>query len=84
MSRRLVLIDWIDASQAGSGWRDIDKVVDQNEPLRVQSVGWVLRRTKACTTLASHISGTGQGVREFVNGDITIPNVAIVRTRRLG
>lgn len=83
MTRRLVLIEWVDASQAGSGWRATDVVAGQNEPLRCRSVGWLLRRTKESTTVAAHVSGDGQEVREFVNGDITIPNCAIVRMRTL-
>lgn len=83
MTRRLVLIEWVDASQAGSGWRSVDVVESQNEPVRCRSVGWLLKRTKVTTTIAAHVSGEGQGIREFVNGDMTIPNSAIVRMRTL-
>lgn len=83
MKRRLVLIEWLDSSSGVDGWRRIDQIEQQIEPLRCHSVGWIVQKTATTTTLVAHISGTGQGVYECGKGDITIPNCAIVRTRKL-
>jgi len=81
----LVLVEWLDA-HSGRGWQTIEQLESAAEPLRCRSVGWLVRRTRECVVIASHISGAEQaeqGATISGQGDMMIPRVAITRIRKL-
>ena len=63
---KLVLVEWLDAITAHSGWKDIDEV-RKNKPPLVKSVGWVVSKSPNHITLCASIVG------KDVDGDVTVP-----------
>lgn len=63
---KLVLVKWIDAITGNHGWRPIEEV-QKGRPCQCETVGWILKQTKAYVTL---VSSLGEG---DCDGDITIP-----------
>jgi len=78
--RDLVKIEWNDAnSPMGGHWQDAEDL--DNKPIRCVSVGFVMREDKHAVTLASHLGGKTE--LHCVNGLMTIPQVCIVKRRKL-
>lgn len=76
--RRLVLIDWIDSHSSHQGWNPIEELEESTAPLPCRSVGWIVSRANGVTTIVPHISG-GDDLKEFGRGELTIPDLAIVK-----
>lgn len=74
----LLLIEWMDsASAAGGGtWKDAEELKEL-APVRLRSVGWVLREDKESVVLVGHIA------ESQCSGDLCIPKKAIVKRRVL-
>lgn len=80
---KLVLVDWLDA-HSGRGWQTVEQLERAAEPLRCQSVGWLLKNTKECAVIVPHISGAGDKRQMLTGcGDLTIPQVAITKITTL-
>lgn len=77
MSGRLVLIEWLDAYSAESGWKTEDVLVAQR-PIKIKSVGYIAADDPMFITLASSIAADGD-----MDGDITIPRGMVVEIRDL-
>jgi len=71
---KLVYIRWLDSNSSRGVWNSPSDILTGEEAMICESVGWLLKRTKATTTVVAHICKTGQ-----VGGDMTIPNKAIVQ-----
>ncbi len=72
---KLVLIEWVDA-HSHDRWVEIEVSVESCETALIRSVGWLLKKTKNCVTIAPHISKVGS-IDSHVSGDMTIPAKAI-------
>lgn len=64
---KLVLVDWVDAISADSGWKTIEKM-KKAVPHPCRSVGWIVNQTKDFVTLVSSLTDDGD-----CDGDILIP-----------
>lgn len=74
---KLVHVIWLDAvSDDKPGWKPRKKIRKQ-KPARIESVGWVLRKTKHHLTLVSSID------KRDCDGDTTIPRGMVLKVRRL-
>ena len=76
---KLVLIEWLDA-HAGRGWQTTENIEAAAAPLVCRSVGWLLKDTKECKLIVSHLGGE-ENAKYFMLGcgDLTIPTCAIVK-----
>ncbi len=84
MSRRLVLVEWIDSHAGPGGWQALDELERNAEPLHCRSVGWLVSSANGMKVLASSISGErNENLRLFARGDIAIPDKAIVKITTL-
>jgi hypothetical protein len=82
-ARRLVLVEWVD-SHSGTGWQPLDEIADAANPVFCRSVGWIVSESNGMKVLVPHISGErNENLRLFGNGDIAIPDKAIVKVTRL-
>lgn len=80
-ARKLLLVSWVDSSSHPDGWKPLDELGDDLEPVYCQSVGWLAGEGEDGIVLVPHISGgPDRGVREYGKGEITIPKRAIVET----
>ena len=73
---RLVVIHWED-SHSGRGWRKLDEISEDCAPLKCRSVGWLIAERNGLVTIASSLSGEGQGLVVCGSGDISIPRKSI-------
>lgn len=81
--RSLVLVEWLD-SHSGNSWQPLDEIEKATGAIHCRSVGWLVAEGKGTKVLVAHISGERNGnVRLYGTGEITIPEKAIVRMRRL-
>jgi hypothetical protein len=63
---KLLLVTWRDACSDDSGWKPLKKITAQ-KPMRVKSVGWLVKRTR------THLTLVGSIVADHCDGDVTIP-----------
>lgn len=81
--RPLLLVEWID-SHAGRGWQPLDEIAANVEPVYCRSVGWLVSKSENATVLVAHVSGErNEDLRQYGQGDIAIPNQAIVKVTRV-
>lgn len=73
---KLLLVTWLDACTDESGWKPLDKIASQ-KPMRVKSVGWLVKRTR------KHLTLVGSIVADHCDGDITIPRGMILSEKEL-
>ncbi len=74
----LVIIDWVDSGTNKRYWANRDDVA-AHSPLECRTVGYLIKDCPTHKTVASSlIEATDE-----VGGCVTIPKVAIVRTRKL-
>ena len=71
-----LLVTWLDACSDDSGWKPLKKVTAQ-KPMRVKSVGWLVKRTRTHLTLVGSIVG------DHCDGDVTIPLGMILSEKEL-
>lgn len=78
---KLVLIEWIDShSHRPAGWRPLEEIEQEGEPLTCRSVGWLLHESKSCKTIVPHVSGEkNEDIVLCGHGEICIPTKAIVK-----
>jgi hypothetical protein len=70
----LIFVEWVD-SHTVTGWKKLS-TLEENEPLRCVSVGWLIHDGEETKVIAPHLSrGSEQG-----NGIMVIPAGAILRT----
>ena len=76
---KLVLVEWVD-SYSGRGWKKLDELVDDCEPLLCRSVGWLASERNGHKVIVPHLSGEhNESVAVYGSGEITIPTSAIRR-----
>jgi hypothetical protein len=73
---KLLLVTWLDACSDDSGWKPLEKITAQ-KPMRVKSVGWLVKRTR------THVTLVGSIVADHCDGDVTIPVGMIVNEKEL-
>ena len=73
---RLLLVTWFDACSDDSGWKPLKKITAQ-KPMRVRSVGWLVKRTR------THLTLVGSIVADHCDGDVTIPLGMILSEKEL-
>lgn len=74
---KLVYIEWLDSSGMHEGiWHMLDDI-KKCKPIKMRSVGWVLRETKSHVVLVSHLAPS-QG-----RGDMAIPKATITKRKSL-
>ena len=73
---KLLLVTWLDACSDDSGWKPLAKITAQ-KPMRVKSVGWLVKRTR------THLTLDGSIVADHCDGDVTIPLGMIQSEREL-
>ena len=73
---KLLLVTWRDACSDDSGWKPLKKIADQ-KPMRVKSVGWLVKRTR------THLTLVGSIVADHCDGDVTIPLGMILSVKEL-
>ena len=73
---KLLLVIWRDACSDDSGWKPLAKITAQ-KPMRVKSVGWLVKRTRTRLTLVGSI------VADHCDGDVTIPLGMILSEKEL-
>ncbi len=80
---KLVMIEWLD-SHSGDGWRKLSEIKEDGESVRCRSVGWLLTEGNGYKVIVPHISGDESvGTSPYGNGDLSIPEAAIVDVREL-
>ncbi len=80
---KLVLIEWLD-SHSGNGWRRISEIQEDGESVRCRSVGWLVSEGDGHAVIVPHLSGEADaGVVTYGNGDLSIPEAAIVSMQEL-
>jgi len=83
---KLVHLMWIDScSPTGGGWKSAEgRDAESEKPILCESIGWVVYEDNGAITIAGHIShGKSDGSVNEVNGELTIPKVAIVKRRKV-
>ena len=73
---KLLLVTWLDACSDEVGWKPLDKITAQ-KPMRVKSVGWLVKRTW------THLTLVGSIVADHCDGDVTIPLGMILSEKEL-
>ncbi len=79
---KLVYILFEDHS-SGDGWVSLEDIIEQ-EPLKCEAVGWVVKETKKMIVLAAWKSIATEDVQDVVNCRIFILKSAIVKQRIIG
>lgn len=74
----LVLIEWVDSSRIGDGWRMLDEI-EAPEPHLCVSVGFVVKESKDAKVLAPNLADVRSDDNRQAYGGIMIPTGAIVR-----
>lgn len=77
-----ILVEWEDSAQPVSAWSWVDEISDP-KPVLCQTVGFLLKETERCLTLALSI-GDAASDRPQANGVMQIPRSAILRITFLG
>lgn len=77
---QLVLIRWQDA-EADTGW-DVRTDSDIEEPVIVESVGWLIAENKHTLLLAADV-GTNEDTEKSVNRPCSIPRCCVKSIHRL-
>lgn len=75
--RKLVLIEWEDASSRDESWSSHETLENRSQLIAITSVGWLMGRTRDRTTIAAHLSN------DSATGDMTIPTKTIKKMRVL-
>lgn len=78
----LVLIEWVDSSRLGDGWRMLDEI-EAPEPHRCLSVGFVVKESKDAKVLVPNLADVRSDDNKQAYGGIIIPTRAIIRQRAL-
>jgi hypothetical protein len=73
---KLLLVTWLDACSDDSGWKPLAKITAQ-KPMRVKSVGWLVKRAR------THLTLVGSIVADHFDGDVTIPLGMILSEKEL-
>ncbi len=73
---KLLLVIWRDACSDDSGGKPLAKITAQ-KPMRVKSVGWLVKRTR------THLTLVGSIVADHCDGDVTIPLGMILSEKEL-
>jgi hypothetical protein len=74
---KLVLVEWVD-SYSMHGWKPLDNLIKECEPLLCRSVGWLASKKNGHVLIVPHLSGEqNEGITVYGTGDITIPAKAI-------
>jgi len=77
---KLVLIEWID-SHHGRGWRSLDQIEAECQPLFIRSVGWLVSEKNGQKIIVGNLySEKNEDVQIQAGRDICIPNKAIIKT----
>ena len=76
----MVMVEWVDSFQLESGWHWQSNIEDR-QPARCMSVGWLIREDESQLMLAETIS-PHEDDRQ-VQGVVVIPTAAIVRREPL-
>jgi len=77
---KLVLIEWVD-SYSSRGWKPLNDLIDECEPLLCRSVGWLASEKNGSKLLVPHLSGeNSNSIITYGSGNITIPAKAIRKT----
>ncbi len=76
------MIEWVDSSRLGDGWRMLDEI-EAPEPHRCISVGFVIKESKDAKVVAPHLADVRSDDNKQAYGGIMIPTRAIVREKRL-
>jgi hypothetical protein len=72
--------DYIPRLSKGRGWRDLEEIENDCEPLYCRSVGWLVAEKNGHKTIVPHLSGEkNEGIIITGTGDLTIPDKAIRR-----
>jgi hypothetical protein len=78
----LVLIEWEDSVQPSSGW---EALADwkAGSPVRIASVGWLIKDGKKVKALAPNMGGIDEKATVQVSGVIHIPTRCVLSVKRL-
>ena len=81
---KLVYIEWVD-SHSGQGWKSLDRLDEECEPLPIRTVGWLISDKNDCKCVAHSIYDERKNERLHIEatGDIVIPKSAIRKFRVL-
>jgi hypothetical protein len=79
----LLLIRWQDSCASDLGWSFTDRL-GKMRPVLIETVGWVVKRTKKQVTLAQNVGGLEKGGHPQVCCLMTIPVGCIVMEQALG
>lgn len=72
----LEYVEWLDSHSTSDGaWHTAREI--GRHPMKIRSIGWVLRETKRSLTLVAHLAS------EQFSGDMVIPKVAIVKRKKI-
>lgn len=75
----LLLVEWADSCILYSKWTPLEDVERDPTPVRIQTVGWVLRRTRKTLVLVQNVGGIEGEGRPQICGAIAIPRGAIIK-----
>ena len=78
---KLKLIEWQDSRGVSAQWQFISTVKDDNLCI-CNSVGWVIKESKECVTIAPHIGIEIDGDNQ-VCGEMHIPKRSILKMKTL-
>jgi hypothetical protein len=77
---KLMLVEWVDSSSTRQPWREVGAFgPEAAEPLRCQTVGWLMASHQNGITLAMNIGYEAGQHPHTAGNDMTIPRVAIRR-----
>jgi hypothetical protein len=80
----LVLIEWEDSALTEARWHSVEEAKrSSGSPVKIASVGWLLKNGKKAKTLAASVGGLDGKTTPQCSGLITIPASAIISTRKL-
>ena len=80
--KKLILIEWVDASRLSSGWMDLGDIPDPYPHICV-TVGFVLSENEHGKVLVPTIGDVGHPDNSHTYGGMMIPAAAIISERIL-
>ena len=87
MMEKLVYIRWVDSIGCTSSWTPVEEMLDDIQ-LECESVGWVLKETKAYIVLVPHWhdrceAGPNKVTPRSGIGEMCIPKVCVLERKEL-
>ena len=82
MSKKLLMVEWVDSAQPLPSWRHLDDLPEL-EIIECVSVGWNVGETENVIMLAPNIGDIESGSSAQGSGFIRIPKAAVTRIAEL-